>query len=78
MRYILAYNLGLQKFLAEFFQKKKPSWSEFFVRDHETIIYRLIMRNPRNDAYFPFLIFSCHWWREKERGRTMGEAGKRA
>ena len=33
-------------------------WAEFFMEPQETIIYRLVVRNLSNDAYFFFFHFS--------------------
>ena len=30
------------------------NWAGYFMGAQETIIYRLVMRNPSYDAYFPF------------------------
>ena len=33
------------------------NWTEFFIGAQETIIYRLVIRNPSCDAYFSYFIF---------------------
>ena len=34
----------------------KANWAEIFIEAQETIIYRLVMKNLSDDAFFPFLI----------------------
>ena len=82
VRYILAYNLGLQKFLAEFFQKKKPSWSEFFCE--RSWDYYLSIDHEKSKKWCLFSLFDFFLplvagkraWQDYGRGGKMGVAGK--
>ena len=51
-----------------------PIGFTFFMGAQKRIIYRLIMRNIKNDVYFPILIL-IPFWRENGRGRHAGTKG---
>ena len=51
-----------------FFTIIQPFGLKIFMGTQETIIDRLVMRNPRYDAYFWFLIFLGHFGQENACG----------
>ena len=49
------------------------NWAEIFMRAHETIVYRLVLRISSFDAYFHFW-FLGHFWRENGRAQCPPHA----
>ena len=54
-----------------FLAKTQPSlanWAEHFYGTQETVIYRLVVRNPSYDAYILVFDFLGHFWQDNGRG----------